>query len=65
MENMTDIVEALNNIAGAIQQHAEAMDNIADALSVNLREFVTCACSVEAHGRVATHPTIIIKKEEA
>ena len=51
--------ELRNDTAEAITYLADALKPLAEAA----HEFVTCACSFEAKGGMATHPTIVIKEE--
>jgi len=55
----TELVNALLYIGDGIKDLAEAMQNI----HKDLEEFNKCACSVDALGNTATHPTIHIKKD--
>ena len=52
--------EAIAMVADSIRANADAMMSIAESV----REFITCACSVDALGNTATHPSIIVKKGE-
>ena len=52
--------ESAEMIADAINRHAEAIEKIHE----DLKELITCMCSVDALGNTAIHPTIIIKKED-
>ena len=73
-ENQHFVVEEINiapfvayeEIAGAIDNHADAVADLANAfheIHRELQEFVTCACSVDSMGRVPTTPTFTIRKE--
>ena len=56
-----------NKMAEAILEHACAMHTMAGAfkdISRDIHEFVACTCSLNATGKVPTHPTIIINKEK-
>jgi uncharacterized coiled-coil protein SlyX len=52
--------ESAEILADAISEHAQAIEKIHE----DLRELITCMCTVDGRGNTATHPTIIIKKEE-
>lgn len=52
--------DAIYAIADSIRANADAMMSFSD----NVKEFVTCACSNNGQGGVATNPTIVIKKGE-
>lgn len=54
-----ELVNALLYIGDGVKDLAEAMKNIHE----DLEEFNKCACSVDALGEIATHPTIKINKE--
>lgn len=52
--------EAIESLADAIAYHADAINE----LNKTLNEFLKCSCSVNALGNTATHPTIVIKRED-
>ena len=52
--------EVLESLADAITYHANAINE----LNKTLNEFLKCSCSVNALGNTATHPTIVIKRED-
>lgn len=52
--------EVLEDLADAINYHASAISE----LNKILNEFFKCSCSVNALGNTATHPTIVIKRED-
>lgn len=52
-----ELVEALLYIGDAIKALADS----AEGIRKELEEFNKCACSIDALGNTATHPTIVIK----
>ncbi len=64
-----DITRFVNNndtIAEAIEEHADAIREVANAfhdIHTDLNEFIICSCSEDALGRAATHPTFNIRRE--
>ena len=52
--------DAIYAIADSIRAKADAMMSLSD----NVKELVTCACTINGQGGMATNPTIVIKKGE-